>query len=203
MKLISLGGINACPLAHTLRTLNQPAYPYDWIVSKQSFIIDSFNSFNNFFDFDEKYVYSQEFSSYLYCINKNALMLHDFRNFIAEKDFVIQKYKRRFERLNNALDENEDILFIRLVDDLKDVSNSVTWFYGMVPREEEDFQQWEFFINNIQSKYNKKIKLLLITTRQDIYNTENLMMYSLKEFNLMKSADNIILAINSAIKTFS
>jgi hypothetical protein len=33
MKIISLGGIGGCELAKALRNLNQPAYPYDWMIT--------------------------------------------------------------------------------------------------------------------------------------------------------------------------
>ena len=44
-KYISLGGAGGCGIAQYLKILNnnnQPTYPYDWIVSSQSFIINSF-----------------------------------------------------------------------------------------------------------------------------------------------------------------
>ena len=82
MKLISLGGIGGCDLAEALRKLNQPTYPYDWLITTQSFIIDSFNDFNSFFAFDAKYVYDTE---KLLVYNKKAIMLHDFNNFALQK----------------------------------------------------------------------------------------------------------------------
>ena len=42
MKIISLGGVGGCDLAQSLRDLNQPTYPYDWLITSQSFIIKSF-----------------------------------------------------------------------------------------------------------------------------------------------------------------
>jgi hypothetical protein len=60
MNIISLGGIGGCDIAQALRELNQPAYPYDWIISTQSFVINSFDNINNFFIFDEKYVYDNQ-----------------------------------------------------------------------------------------------------------------------------------------------
>lgn len=40
LKIISLGGAGGCKIAEYLRTKNQEAYPYDWIVSSQSFVIN-------------------------------------------------------------------------------------------------------------------------------------------------------------------
>ena len=78
MKIISLGGIGGCELATALRNLNQPTYPYDWLITTQTFIINSFNDINNFFVFDEKYVYNEKLLVY----DKKAIMLHDFNNFL-------------------------------------------------------------------------------------------------------------------------
>ena len=41
MKIISLGGIGGCDLATALRKLNQQTYPYNWLITTQSFIIKS------------------------------------------------------------------------------------------------------------------------------------------------------------------
>ena len=50
MKFISLGGVGGCDVASSLRAVvNQPSYPYDWLISAQSFVIDSFLNFENFF----------------------------------------------------------------------------------------------------------------------------------------------------------
>jgi hypothetical protein len=165
MKIISLGGIGGCDLAQALRDLNQPTHPYDWLITTQSFIINSFNDFDNFFVFDEKCVYA---NTKLLVYNKKAIMLHDFTNFTAEKEAVITKYKRRFERLNECLHGNEDILFVRIYDNLQEPLLPANCYDNILIRDEEDIQKWETFIGYIQTKYNKNIKLLIITSREDI-----------------------------------
>jgi len=191
MKIISLGGIGGCDLAHALRKLNQPAYPYDWLIKTQSFIIKSFNDFNNFFVFHRYYVYN---NNNLLVYNKKAIMLHDFNNYFAQKESVIAKYKRRFERLNEALHSNEDILFVRIYDNLEEKLIPDNYYDNILIRDEEDIQKWEDFINDIQSKYNKKIKLLIITSKEDIcsktYN--NIIMHFTKEHKNPESIYNII-----------
>ena len=180
MKIISLGGIGGCDLARALRDLNQPSYPYDWIIATQSFVINSFNDFNNFFVFDEKYVWRYG----LLCVNKkNALMLHDFNDFTSQKEEVIAKYKRRLQRLNDCLHGNEDILFVRIYDNLQEQLVPVGAYDDVLIRDNEDVQQWESFINSIQIKYNKKIKLLIITNRKDICNKtyDNIIMHFTEE----------------------
>ena len=167
MKIISLGGIGGCDLAGALRKLNQPTYPYDWLITTQSFIIDSFNDFNKYFVFDEKYVYDTE---KLLVYNKKAIMLHDFNNFAFQKNEVIQKYERRFTRLNEALMSDEPILFVRIYDNLDEKLVPLDYYNNILSRDDEDIQKWEDFITCIQNKYNKKTKLLVITSREDICN---------------------------------
>jgi hypothetical protein len=191
MKIISLGGIGGCDLVQALRNLNQPAYPYDWLITTQSFIINSFNDINNFFVFDEKYLYNNK---NLLVYDKKAIMLHDFDNFFLQKEEVINKYKRRFERLNDMLNSDEDILFVRIYDNLQENLIPTNYYNNILIRDEEDIQKWEIFINHIQSKYNKKIKLLIITSKENIccktYN--NIILFFTKEHKKNKIIYNII-----------
>lgn len=198
MKIISLGGIGGCELAQALRNLNQPTYPYDWLITTQTFIINSFNDINNFFVFDEKYVDNNE---KLLVYNKKAIMIHDFNNFFLQKEDVITKYKRRFERLDESLNSNEDILFVRIYDNLQDKLVPYDYYNNILIRDEEDIQKWESFINCIQSKYNKKIKILIITNIENIcsktYN--NIILFFIKEHQNNKNIYNIIQdTLNSA-----
>jgi hypothetical protein len=165
MKIISLGGIGGCDLAQALRNLNQITYPYDWLITTQKFVIHSFNDINKFFLFDLDYVYNNH---NLLVYDKKAIMLHDFTNFTLQKEEVISKYKRRFERLNETLNGNDDILFVRIYDNLQEKLVPNDYYNNILIRDEEDVYKWEQFINSIQNKYNKKIKLLIITNRQDI-----------------------------------
>ena len=191
MKIISLGGIGGCELGTALRNLNQETYPYDWLITTQTFIINSFNNINNFFVFDEKYLYDNE---KLLVYDKKAIMLHDFNNFFLQKEEVITKYKRRFERLNESLNSDEDILFVRIYDNLQDKLVPYDYYNDILIRDDEDIQEWEFFINYIQGKYNKKIKLLIITNKEDIcsktYN--NIVLFFIKEHNNNNNIYNII-----------
>ena len=85
MKFISLGGVGGCDVASSLRAVvNQPSYPYDWLISAQSFVIDSFLNFENFFEIDERFVHNKTF---LLNKNKNAVMLHDFKKIQQRRDY--------------------------------------------------------------------------------------------------------------------
>lgn len=164
MKIISLGGVGGCPLKDVLKKLNYPTYPYDWLFTTQSYIINNFNNFDKFFCFDTKYVYD---NNKLLNENKTAIMLHDFTNFDLEKMMLLQKYKRRFERLNDALLCDEDILFIRLYDNLEVDLVPLHYYDNIFVREKEDIEKWNDFIKNLIIIYKKNIKLLLIEKKND------------------------------------
>ena len=173
MKIISLGGICGCELATALRKINQPAYPYDWLITTQSFVILSFNKFKRFFNFDDdSCLYNND---KLIDENKKAIMLHDFQNYDVEKNGVIQKYKRRFDRLNQALTEDdESILFVRICDNVEEPLTPLNYYNNILTREKEDYNKWNEFIQNQETIYNKKMKLLLITNNLSDTNLHDL-----------------------------
>jgi hypothetical protein len=192
MVIISLGGIGGCDLAESLRNLKQLTHPYDWLITTQSFILNSFNDFNKFFSFDQKYVYNK---NNLLTAGKNAIMLHDFHNFSLEKKDIIAKYQRRFERLNDTLNSNDHILFVRIYDNLSEELFPINYYDNILIREEEDMEKWEEFISHTQKKYNNKnIKLLMITSREEICNKKynNIILYFTKEHQNNKVISNII-----------
>jgi len=191
MKLISLGGVGGCDLAQSLRDLNQKTHPYDWLITTQSFIIHSFNNFDNFFCFDEKYIHNR---TNLLLDNKKAIMLHDFYDFTLEKHSVIEKYKRRFTRLNENLNSSENILFIRIYDNLNEELITLNYYDNILVRDEENIQKWDDFILSIQNKYKKNIKLLVITSKEDICNStyENVIVRFTKEHKSSKAIYDII-----------
>jgi hypothetical protein len=184
MKIISLGGVGGCELAEALRKLNQPTFPYDWMITTQTFVIDSFNNMNNFYVFDEKYTWKEFGNLWLLDKNKKAIMNHEFtKDFNVEKDGVIAKYTRRFERLNNVLnDKNVTILFVRIhhhrgkkiIDENSNPFNLPTNFFDdILEAEYESVDKWNDFLNNVSNKYNKNIKLLLITSDEKYMNYNN------------------------------
>jgi hypothetical protein len=182
IKIISLGGVGGCDLATALRNMNQLTHPYDWLVTTQSFVLRSFNNFENFFTFDEKYSYHND--TYFIDKDKKAVMPHDFTgNFNLEKDKVISKYKRRFERLNENLNSDEDILFVRIYDNLEEHLIPNNFYDNIFDRDEEDIEKWDEFISHTQKKYNKKIKLLIISSKENIVKKQysNVIVYFTKQ----------------------
>jgi hypothetical protein len=160
MEIISLGGVGGCQLAQVLRKYNYSAYPYDWLITNQSFVIDSFDSFDNFFVFDEFHVYR---SNYLLDKWKRAIMLHDFVDFNSEKDKIIEKYRRRFERLHHALTNNKKLLFVRIMENIDEKLHPLEFYDSIYVREEEDIHQWEQLIQTIIDTYKCSCHLLLIS----------------------------------------
>jgi len=163
MKKISLGGVGGCELALAIRMFDQHSFPYDWLITSQSFILQSFNDFSKFFEFNEEYVYDQ---SKLLEKNKKAIMLHDFNDFSLQKDNVMEKYLRRFDRLNSALTDANDasILFIRINDNLEEILSPPLYYDHIFNREEEDLEIWNEFMKNISKKYKKTCTLLFISS---------------------------------------
>jgi len=159
MEVISLGGVGGSELSKILRTLNYPAYPYDWLVCNQSFVINSFCDITKFFNLED--------NSYIYQTNKflhptlGAVMLHGCNNYILEKQDIINKYNRRFQRLYSKLENTESILFVRLMDN---INININGYEDIYIREEESINKWNLFLNMLINKYNKKLYLLLITS---------------------------------------
>jgi hypothetical protein len=165
MKIISLGGVGGCDLAASLRDLNQPAGPWDWLITTQSFVIQSFDTFDNFFKFDEKFVHDQ---TRLLVEDKKAIILHDFTDFAAQKIEVIEKYKKRFERLHDTLNSNEPVLFVRIWDNLDE---SICSYYDEIfAREQEQLAVWNNFITDKIKSY-PNIRLLVITSNRTVANS--------------------------------
>ena len=168
MKLISLGGVGGCNLAFALRKLNQPTYPYNWLITTQSFVIDSFLKFENFFEIDERYLHT---NTTLLNKNKTAIMLHDFKKF--DKIVVTDKFQRRYNRLKDAMQSSEDVLFIRAMDDL-DVPMIPRGAYDEIfNREEDNIQLWSEFLNRQQNKFDKEIKMLLLAHNEKLVKPTN------------------------------
>ena len=168
MKLISLGGVGGCNLAFALRKLNQPTYPYNWLITTQSFVIDSFLKFENFFQIDKEYLHGKRT---LLNKNKTAIMLHDFKKF--DKNEVTDKFKRRYSRLKDAMQASEDVLFIRAMEDMEAPMIPKGKYDDIFKREEDEIQLWSGFLNQQQNKFNKEIKMLLLAHNEKLVKPTN------------------------------
>jgi len=193
MTVISLGGVGGCQIAGILRKLNYLTYPYDWLISTQSFVIDSFLDIHNFFTYDNVYVYD---TTKLISPKFNSIMLHDFNNYLLEEKNIINKYNRRFKRLHDSLENKEPILFIRAIDNLSIPLVPENYYNNIFKREYESIDKWEDFINILSIKYKKNIYLLLIISDKElIYNNLNskiFITYNLSDADITDEINRII-----------
>lgn len=163
IDIVSMGGVGGCDITYALKSFNCLSYPYSWIVSSQSFIIKSFNSFENFFDFDPKNVHPHV-KRMIHNGNKKSVMLHDFENFDIERENVIAKYKRRFQRLKETLENKNKLILIRLPDNLREPMMPPGLYDNFYDREDEDISKWNDFFIDICKKYpEKEIHFLIIS----------------------------------------
>jgi len=196
MEIISLGGVGGCQLANALRLRNYKAYPYDWLVTSQSFILNSFDNIDNFFTFDESYVYQ---NVNLLCENQNAVMLHDFTHFESQKTDVIERYKRRFNRLNQTLKDVNRILFVRVMDNLQENMSPLNFYDEIYIRENENPQLWEEFIHKIKEKYKCDCHLLLITNETQYLKKSEIYKDVTISYTIEKTDNDINLLIDKFI----
>ena len=192
MHIISLGGVGGCDLAYALRSLNRPTYPYNWLITTQSFVILSFNNISNFFTFDDNSLLHGD--TMLRDKHKKAVMLHDFTNYALEKESVIKKYERRFQRIKEALEDDQEILFVRIYDNLEESLQPEHVYEPIFEREQEDIKKWSVFVSELGKKYGKKIRLLIITNRKDIFNTffQNVVVRFTKEYKNSEKIKQLI-----------
>ena len=192
MHIISLGGVGGCDLAYALRSLKRPTYPYNWLITTQSFVIRSFNNISNFFTFDDDSLLHGD--TMLRDKHKKAVMLHDFTNFALEKKGVMEKYERRFQRVKEALEDDQEILFVRICDNLEESLHPVNVYEPIFEREQEDVGKWSDFISELGKRYNKKIRLLIITNRKDVFNAffQNVVVRFTKEYKNSEKIKQLI-----------
>jgi hypothetical protein len=164
MYFISLGGVGGCTLAEALRRLNQKTHPYDWLISSQSFVMTSFFDKSCFFDESSSFVHNK---TNLIMANKSAIMLHDFIDYDHERRAVQEKYHRRFDRLYEMLlSSNVDILFIRIIDNLSVNLVPLNYYNDIYNREEENFEEWDQFMDDLNKKFHSHHNLLLLSTNE-------------------------------------
>ena len=130
MKLISLG-CNCSPADFIKKHFPSEYYPFDWIWSNIEFVLKTFETDSFEFTECEKLNPVWETNShYTYIFNNNckggpirkcsAICLHDANyqtpdTIAAHIPVINEKYKRRFARLYEALNSDDDIILIRRV----------------------------------------------------------------------------------------
>lgn len=130
MKIISLGC--NCEVGYFIKNnFSSEYYPFDWIWTNIDFIIDTFE--NDYFEFTECEKLNPIWDpphQHTYIFNNNcnggsericsAVSPHDAdfqtqSEYISNIPVINEKHKRRFKRLYDALNQCDDIIFIRKV----------------------------------------------------------------------------------------
>jgi hypothetical protein len=130
MKVISIGC--NCDVAFFIKkNFSSEYYPFDWIWSNIDFVINTFEK--DYFEFTECEKLNPVFvpsNEHTYIFNNNcngdkericsAVSVHDAdfhtqEQYISKIPLINEKYTRRFKRLYDVLNQNEDIILIRKV----------------------------------------------------------------------------------------
>jgi hypothetical protein len=167
MKAINLGGVGGCCVTHAIQNTiaDQPRYPYDWLLSNQSFVIRTFMNNGCFFDWDDV---SQLVGKEFRVNERDGLSVHDVSpdyRYEPQKNGIKYKYTRRFERLNAALFSDEPILFVRVSNHTPNCKEWEDRFLS-VP---DDFKEWQRFIQYVNDHFKKPIYFLYFTENHDDY----------------------------------
>lgn len=124
-KIVSLGSNCEVGIALRSRSLKTESYPFDWIWSNISFIIDIFKNRTKQIDLDSfNLIIGKE---HLYLHNHQIMLVHDFDDYVnivkteenknelkSKLKSVTETYNRRLERLTNLCLSGKRILFVRL-----------------------------------------------------------------------------------------
>ena len=130
-------------------------------------------------------------------------MLHDFKKF--NKEEITIKYKRRFERLNESMRSNNEIVFIRAMENLTAPLIPRGFYDDIYIREEDDISLWSNFINTQQNKFNKQIRMLLLAHNKKLVkptNNPNLSIQYVLKKNDLKATKSNIERISNTIKGY-
>ena len=171
MKIISLGGVGGCDIPQSIQRIIPPIrHPYDWILANQTFVMRTLINNNDFFNFTDK---TKIIGKTVFVNELDGMSVHDFPDTIDEDNYDIitdsinKKYNRRFARLNEALNYDEPILFIRIANNMPQIKE---WdnIFNSVP---DNFQKWVEFIQYLNDFFKKPIYLLIFTNNEEEYNT--------------------------------
>lgn len=170
MHIINLGGYGGCTLTEVIRRFDQPAYPFDWNITSQDFVIKCIlTNGKYYFNFDDNLVFE---TTILLSQNNDAYLCHDFKDWNSQKQEVKSKYERRINRLMNAIESTNHILFCRHLID-KDPYNKYSPCRIPFTREYDEIYKWENFMNEINKKRNGKTNLILFTNSPKLESSHN------------------------------
>lgn len=202
MKIISIG--SSCDVAFfIMKYFSSEYYPFDWLWSNIEFVIKTFET--DSFDFarcEKLNAIWNPPNKHTYIFNNNcignqnricsALSLHDADNhteseYIAKISEINEKYKRRFKRLYDVLNSDEEIILVRLV---------LSKEQGAIKKVYDTTEKINYLSKLLSKKFKAKISIYLVDTDNFINKnnlTDNVYVFkSLKHLNshLFINVDN-------------
>jgi hypothetical protein len=199
MKIISIGC--NCDVAYFIKEkFNIEYYPFDWIWSNIDFIINTFEK--DYFEFTECEKLNVSWNpdgKHTYIFNNNnvkageditcsAVSVHDAdftpeNKYIKKIPLINEKYNRRFKRLYNVLNENEEVILIRKVLDKTQ---------GAVKKSFDTNEKINYLSEMLSTKFKANITICLVDNEGFI--DEN---FINKNIKLFTSFDDLFLFIKS------
>ena len=173
MIIVNLGGYGGCMLTTVIRKFNQPAYPFDWNITSQSFVTKCIASGGkHFFDFNIRYLRD----GFLLSPDNDAFLFHEYARvepWWVENDEVRTTYQRRLHRLLSVFYSTDEILFCRHAIDEDPYNDYAKSSWSVLPFvvTYDRVKLWENFIH---SRPNSKLLLLtnnpqMASRHQDVY----------------------------------
>jgi hypothetical protein len=182
MKIISIGC--NCDVGFFIKKIsNKEYYPFDWIWSNIDFVINTFEK--DYFEFTEceklnaawapnqKHTYISNNIDKKIC---SALSVHDAdsqtkNEYLKNIPMINNKYKRRFKRLYDILNSNEEIILIRKV--LDKTQNAIEKNY-------DSNEKLNYLSELLSKKFKSNIKICVIDNENFIqknYLKENIKLF--------------------------
>jgi hypothetical protein len=198
MKIISIGC--NCNVGFFIKNnFNSEYYPFDWIWSNIDFVINTFE--RDYFEFTEceklNCVWEPP-NQHTYIFNNNctggkericsAVSVHDAdfqsqNQYISNIPLINEKYTRRFKRLYDALNQDEDIILIRKVLDKTQ---------GAVKKNFDTNEKINYLSEMLSKKFKANISICIVDN--DGYIDKNNLSNNIK---LFKSFNELFLFIKS------
>lgn len=200
MKVISIGC--NCEVGFFIKNnFSSEYYPFDWIWSNIDFVINTFEKdYCEFTECDKLNAVWVPNIQHTYIFNNDctgnenricsAVSIHDadFQSqsqYISNIPLINEKYKRRFKRLYDILDQTEDIILIRKVLDKTQ---------GAVKKSFDTNEKINYLSDLLLKKFKANITICLVDNEGFINNNE-LLNDNIKLFN---SFNDLLLFIKSA-----
>jgi hypothetical protein len=197
MKIISIGC--NCDVGYFIKNnFNSEYYPFDWIWSNIDFVINTFEG--DYFEFTECEKLNNVFiPPTAYIFNNNctggdiricsAVSLHDGHfntpsQYYSNIPLINEKFKRRFKRLYDALNQDEDIILIRKVLDKTQCA---------VKKNFDTNEKINYLSELLSKKFKAKISICIVDDEGFI--NKNKISNNIKVFN---SFNELLLFIKSA-----